>query len=42
VVYKRPFGPAAMRDVEIWKNNPEAWDRVRNQIGERLNRKTAR
>ena len=36
VVYKRPFGPAAMRDTEIWKNNDEAWDRARIAAGERL------
>jgi len=36
VVYKRPFGPGAMRDTEIWKNNPGDWDRVRDVAGERI------
>jgi hypothetical protein len=36
VVYKRPFGPAAMRDTEIWKNNPGDWDRMRDVAGERI------
>lgn len=39
VVYKRPFGPAAMLDVEIWKNNPDEWDRARTAAGEFLHRK---
>ncbi|MFN7997468.1 MAG: DUF4091 domain-containing protein [Bryobacteraceae bacterium] len=37
IVYKRPFGPGAMLDTEIWKNNPDAWDEVRLAVGERLN-----
>ena len=36
IVYKRPFGPAAMRDTEIWKNDPNEWDRARDVAGERL------
>ena len=36
VVYKRPFGPKAMLDTEIWKNNPEEWDRVRIAVGDRI------
>jgi len=36
VVYKRPFGEKAIRDTEIWKNNPEEWDRVRLHVGARL------
>ncbi len=36
VVYKRPFGAAAMLDTEIWKNSPDEWDRVRNAAGDRL------
>lgn len=38
VVYKRPFGKAALLDVEIWKNSPEAWDNARTTAGERLDR----
>jgi hypothetical protein len=37
VVYKRPFGSAAMLDTEIWKNSPDDWDRARNAAGDRLN-----
>ena len=37
IVYKQPFGPKAMRDTEIWKNNPDQWDRVRLQAGDMLN-----
>jgi hypothetical protein len=38
IVYKRPFGAKAMQDTEIWKNNPEEWDRVRIAAGEQLAR----
>jgi len=41
VVYKRPFGPPAILDVEIWKNNPDEWDRARALAGERLHRRSA-
>jgi hypothetical protein len=34
VVYKRPFGQAAMLDTEIWKNDPDEWDRARVEAGE--------
>ena len=36
VIYKQPFGPKAMRDTEIWKNNPDEWDRARQEAGEKL------
>jgi hypothetical protein len=36
IVYKRPFGVAAMRDIEVWKNNPEEWDKVRIAVGDQL------
>ena len=36
IVYKRPFGRQAMLDTEIWKNDPEEWDRTRNAAGELL------
>ena len=36
IIYKQPFGPKAMRDTEIWKNNPDQWDRVRLRVGEKL------
>ena len=35
VVYKRPFGKHGVRDVEIWKNNPMEWGRVRIAAGDR-------
>jgi hypothetical protein len=38
IVYKRPFGKGAMLDVEIWKNNPDEWDRVRIAVGAQLAR----
>ena len=34
IVYKQPFGKSAMLDTEIWKNNPEDWDRARIAAGE--------
>ncbi|HUU21572.1 MAG TPA: hypothetical protein VM389_03465 [Phycisphaerae bacterium] len=36
VVHADPFGQAAVGNVELWKNNPEAWDAVRIQAGEML------
>jgi len=36
VIHKRPFGKNAMLDIEIWKINPEDWDRVRIAAGERI------
>jgi hypothetical protein len=36
IVYKRPFGKNALLDIEIWKNNPEEWDKVRVAAGDRL------
>ena len=36
IVYKQPFGAKAMLDTEIWKNDPDAWDRIRIQAGEQL------
>ena len=36
VVYKHPFGKAAMLDIEIWKNNPDEWDKARDAAGEML------
>ena len=36
VVYKRPFGKSAILDIEIWKNHPDEWDKVRIAVGERL------
>jgi hypothetical protein len=34
IVYKRPFGKAALLDIEIWRNNPEEWDQARLAAGE--------
>ena len=36
VVYKNPFGKAAMLDIEIWKNDPDAWERARIAAGDML------
>ena len=36
VIHREPFGRAAVKQTEIWKNNPEAWDEVRTKIGEML------
>jgi hypothetical protein len=36
VIYKNPFGKAAMLDTEIWKNNPDAWEKVRFSVGEMI------
>ena len=34
IVYKQPFGKGAMLDIEMWKNNPEDWDKARIAAGE--------
>lgn len=34
VIYKNPFGEAAILDTEIWKNNPEKWEQARIAAGE--------
>lgn len=36
VINKQPFGEAAMLDTEIWKNNPEEWEKVRLLAGEQI------
>ncbi len=36
IIYKQPFGQAAMLDTEIWKNNPEEWERARITAGEQI------
>jgi hypothetical protein len=36
IIYKKPFGAAAMLDIEIWRNNPEEWDRARIATGEKI------
>jgi hypothetical protein len=36
IVYKRPFGKNALLDIEIWRNNPEEWDKKRIAAGEQL------
>jgi hypothetical protein len=33
IVYKNPFGPKALLDIEIWKNNPDEWEKARIEIG---------
>ena len=36
IIYKRPFGKAAMRDTEIWRNNPDRWDRARTAAARQI------
>ncbi len=36
IIYKRPFGEKAMLDTEIWKNDPEQWDRARLAAGDEI------
>jgi len=36
VVHAVPFGKACVGNVEIWKNNSEAWDAARTEAGELL------
>ncbi len=36
IICKRPFGKSAMLDIEIWKNDPDEWDKVRIAAGEWL------
>ena len=38
IVHAKPFGKASVRNVEIWKNDPEAWDAARIAAGERLSK----
>ena len=33
IVYKNPFGPKALLDTEIWRNNPDEWERARLEAG---------
>jgi hypothetical protein len=34
VIYKNPFGEAAMLDTGIWKNDPAEWEKARIEAGE--------
>jgi hypothetical protein len=36
VIYKQPFGEAAMLDTEVWKNNPEEWEKCRILAGKQI------
>ena len=38
IVHKRPFGVTAMGDIDVWKNDPEEWERARWEAGELVNR----
>jgi len=29
IIYKKPFGKAAVLDTEIWRNDPEEWEKAR-------------
>ena len=37
VVRATPFGRASIGNIEVWRNNPEAWDAARIKIGGMLN-----
>lgn len=39
IVYKQPFGKGAMLDTEIWKNDPDEWERARIEAGELIAKK---
>jgi hypothetical protein len=40
VIYKNPFGKAAMLETEIWKNNPDEWEKTRIAAGKLLAERT--
>ena len=33
IVFKNPFGPKALLDTEIWKNDPDEWEKARIEAG---------
>jgi hypothetical protein len=41
IVYKQPFGAKAMLDTEVWRDDPEEWEKARieagNLVGDRPN-----
>jgi hypothetical protein len=39
VIYKNPFGEAAMLDTEVWKNNPDEWEKARIAAGEQISKR---
>jgi hypothetical protein len=36
IIYRDPIGKAAMFDTEIWRNDPDEWERARMAAGERI------
>jgi hypothetical protein len=36
IIHTTPFGEASIENTEIWRNDPEVWDRARLQLGEKL------
>ena len=36
IVHGLPYGGQAAGNLELWKNNPEAWDAVRIKVDEML------
>jgi len=36
IVHKNPFGKASIGDIEIWKNNPDEWEKARIEVGEMI------
>ena len=36
VIHTEPFGQASIGNVEIWKNDPEAWLAARIEAGQML------
>ena len=33
IVYKHPFGAEAMLDTEVWRRDPEEWEKARIEAG---------
>jgi len=36
IVYKQTFGVKAMLDTEVWRNNPDDWEKARIEAGETI------
>jgi hypothetical protein len=36
VIFKQPFGPKAMLDTEIWRDDPEDWEKARIEAGDAI------
>ena len=40
IIYKNPFGEAAMLDTEIWRNDPALWEAARIKAGDAIARQS--